>query len=123
YCLGSPVVLLQAPLRERHEQHLETVNLFSTWMGLELKPEQTQDKSEGQPYRAFLSLLDPSQPERTCSFLLSVDSDRLYHVSDCDPPVADLEQLVLELNQADNLSRFFYEMRCRFKAIVTSAPA
>ncbi|KAG0413018.1 hypothetical protein HPB47_009831 [Ixodes persulcatus] len=117
------VVQLGAPLVERHERHRETVDLFATWMGLELIPEPTKDKSKGRLYRAFLSLLDPRQPERKCSFLLNVASDGHYQVSDCDPAVADLERLVLELNQADDLSKFFSEMRARFKAILNPTSA
>ncbi|CAN7997039.1 unnamed protein product [Ixodes pacificus] len=119
----TEVVQLGAPLAECHERHRETVNLFATWMGLELIPEPTKDKSKRRPYRAFLSLLDPRQPERKCSFLLNVAGDGRYQVSECDPAVADLEQLVLELNQADNLSKFFSEMRARFKAILNPTSA
>lgn len=119
----TEVVQLGASLAERHEQHQETVNLFATWMGLELIPEPTKDKSKGWPYRAFLSLLDPRQPERKCSFLLNIAGDGRYQVSDCNPAVTDLERLVLELNRADDLSKFFSEMRARFKAILNPTSA
>lgn len=52
----------------------------------------------------MFTLIDPTRPQREFSFVLDV-SDGSYCVPLCDPPVA-VAELVPQLNQDRNLSRF-----------------
>ena len=63
--------------------------------------------------RFFFQGLDKKERDRQCTFLLSTSPDDLYLVEDCQPPVPQeqLTELVDELNESEDLGKFFQGLR------------
>uniref|UniRef100_A0A6M2CTY9 Kinetochore protein SPC25 n=1 Tax=Rhipicephalus microplus TaxID=6941 RepID=A0A6M2CTY9_RHIMP len=76
----------------------------------------------GRGYRICLTLLDPRQPQRCCSLLLLLDSEGKYKVSECEPALASLDELVTELRQTCNLTQFVHRLRQEFKKLLLAHP-
>lgn len=78
-------------------------------------------KISGGKIQFIFSSLDRNNPETTCYLFIKLsEADRKYIVTDVEPPVADLDQLVDKLNNTNDLKSFMVAMRKRFQQILTS---
>lgn len=105
-----------APLQKIWPSLEQSLDLFAKWAGLRLI------LVPGQGYRICLTLLDPRQPHKCCSFLLGIDSKKSYIVSECSPAVPNLDALVDQLRQTCELSRFVWNLRQHFKMLLLAHP-
>lgn len=64
------------------------------------------------------TLLDPTDPNRRFTFSLHTDAKDAYAVNDCQPMVPDLANMVRELNETADISRFVQLMRRQFKKLL-----
>ncbi len=76
------------------------------------------EKIDDDALRLVFTLIDPRDPGRRFSFSLRTDDKDAYVVSECDPPVAGLADMVKELNATTDISRFVQLMRREFKKLV-----
>jgi len=68
--------------------------------------------------RISFQFIDPSDVTRVFSFVVLVDQNNQYQVSECNPPVCGLEALIAALNAQNDFSAFVQAMRRQFKAQV-----
>uniref|UniRef100_G3MTM2 Kinetochore protein SPC25 n=2 Tax=Amblyomma TaxID=6942 RepID=G3MTM2_AMBMU len=100
-CIHTQLKMVPAGLKQ-------SLNLFAKWAGLQVVP-------AFGGYRLCLTLLDRQQPHRCCSLLLRLDSKGNYEASECEPALNSLGELIAELRQTRNLSRFVKLLRRQFQ--------
>eukprot|EP00058_Branchiostoma_floridae_P006524 XP_002592012.1 hypothetical protein BRAFLDRAFT_122388 [Branchiostoma floridae] len=96
--------------KQKMEELQKAVGFFKDRLGLKFR------KLDGGRLQFAFTVIDVKNPDRAFVFTLKVDSK--YEVVDCDPKVADLDDLVAKLNTTNNLSAFVQTMRKRFKQLV-----
>ncbi|XP_078571685.1 kinetochore protein Spc25-like [Branchiostoma floridae x Branchiostoma japonicum] len=96
--------------KQKMEELQKAVGFFRDRLGLKFR------KLDGGRLQFAFTVIDVKNPDRAFVFTLKVDSK--YEVVDCDPKVADLDDLVAKLNSTNNLSAFVQTMRKRFKQLV-----
>jgi isoleucyl-tRNA synthetase len=87
------------------------VELFSNRLGVRAQ------KASGGWLRVEFRYINPSDPEQCFSFKITADND-LYEVSEVEPPIQGVDQLVRKLNaepDATGFSTFCKTMRKRFR--------
>ncbi|XP_064614657.1 kinetochore protein Spc25-like [Liolophura sinensis] len=84
---------------------------FQQRMGLEFR--KTQDKK----FQLIFTCVDRDDPKRPFYFSVKIEETGAYEVSDCNPPIKDLEALVEKLNQTNDFRSFMITMRSRFKQL------
>ena len=62
--------------------------------------------------------IDRSDPDRVFSFSVEIDSNDHYLLLLCEPPLANTDELVQELNHNNDFSKFVRNMRKSFCALV-----
>ena len=65
------------------------------------------------PHRFSFKGLNPENRDQQCSFLLSTTNDDFYLVEQCEPPIPEEELGILidDLNNSEDLGRFFQRIR------------
>ncbi|XP_064648383.1 kinetochore protein Spc25-like [Lineus longissimus] len=77
-------------------------------------------KIPGPVYKLQVIITNIDQKDPTTPFVFNMAViNRIYEVSDCEPKVDDLSNLVHKLNQTNNIRSFFILMRKRFKEMCT----
>jgi kinetochore protein Spc25 len=61
------------------------------------------------------TMLDSEQPQREFKLAIAVLSDDRYGVRSCDPPLANIQALVDELNATNNFANFVRAAREAFQ--------
>ena len=74
----------------------------------------TFTREEEDTIRFWFTRVDPMDPDRAFCFSVFVSDDDVYSISRCEPHVAELPELVAELNQTGDLSSFVQAMRAAF---------
>lgn len=105
---------LQGKVTQQKLDELDkAATMFHSRLGLTFK------KTSGNRLQCLFKHIDRDDPESIFYFFIKVDGeDRKYVVSDCEPPVPELDVLVEKLNQTNNLRSFIVCMRKRFQQIV-----
>eukprot|EP01138_Halocafeteria_seosinensis_P005314 gb/GECG01005433.1/.p1 GENE.gb/GECG01005433.1/~~gb/GECG01005433.1/.p1 ORF type:complete len:252 (+),score=52.92 gb/GECG01005433.1/:1-756(+) len=82
----------------------------------------TFDREENERLRIKFTQIDPAAPQKEFSFAVHVSDDDQYEVTACNPSSLgenpSVDELVYQLNQTNNFSKFIREMRKKFKQLV-----
>ncbi|XP_060581102.1 kinetochore protein Spc25-like isoform X2 [Ruditapes philippinarum] len=106
---------IDAPTQAKQELNYlnKASDVFSSMLGLSFK------KTHGGRIQVIFTHIDEKDPLMAFYFFLQIQGpSRKYVVSDVEPSVDGVEELVTELNKTNNLRRFMLEMRSKFKATV-----
>ncbi|XP_063421628.1 kinetochore protein Spc25-like [Mytilus trossulus] len=102
-------------LDQEHADLQSQADIYTQSLDMQMK------KTPGGRIQFIFSSLNRKNPDLTCYFFTKLSQeDRKYIVSDCEPSVPDLDQLVDKLNQTNNLRSFVVAMRKRFKQRLAS---
>ncbi|KAI0211680.1 hypothetical protein LSAT2_003446 [Lamellibrachia satsuma] len=74
-------------------------------------------KVSGGRLQLVFTCIDYKDPMKPYYFSVKVNEDRSYSVSDCVPPISDLDELVKKLNDTNNFRSFVIVVRQRFKVV------
>ncbi|KAK7110643.1 kinetochore protein Spc25-like [Littorina saxatilis] len=96
---------------EKLKELRKGVELFKDRLGLSFK------KTTGNRLQIVFTNIDHKDPDCPFYFFLQVDNGK-YIISDCEPPVPDLDALVEKLNSSNNLRSFVVAIRKHFKKLV-----
>lgn len=99
---------------QHNEHHLSRgAELFKS-LGIEFK------RIGNERLRVVFTQIDAAEPSREFSFVVFVDTNDVYHVSDVQPPVKDIDGLLVELNNTNDFSRFVRNIRKQFQSLTCS---
>ncbi|XP_012942574.1 kinetochore protein Spc25 [Aplysia californica] len=73
-------------------------------------------KIKGGYLQFVFTQIDDRNPELPYTLSLGLDENRKYKVPSSDPVIADLEELVDQLNCSNNLDKFLHTVRRRFQS-------
>lgn len=106
---------IDAPTQAKQE--LEYLNkasdIFSSMLGLTFK------KTHGGRIQVIFTYIDEKNPLMAFYFFLQIQGpSRKYVVSDVEPAVGGVDELVKQLNENNNLRQFMLAMRNKFKETI-----
>ncbi|GAB1599504.1 kinetochore protein Spc25-like [Argonauta hians] len=81
---------------------------FVDRLGLQFK------KTQGDRIQMIFKYINPRKPNKLYVFFIKIEEDGKYTVSNCQPLVPNLSELVSELNATNNLSNFIVSIRKAF---------
>ncbi|XP_013421913.1 kinetochore protein Spc25 [Lingula anatina] len=97
-------------------QRLDELQKASEWfkdrLGIQFK------KTSGNRLQMVFTCIDPKDTSRPFFFSVKIEADGTYTVSDCEPEIENLPELVEKLNATNNFRSFVITMRTLFKAKV-----
>ena len=70
--------------------------------------------------RLNMTNIDRKNPDRVFSFAVHIDPNDMYQVISCEPPLANIEELVNQVNQTNDFSKFVRQTRKAFCALAST---
>ncbi|XP_065053153.1 uncharacterized protein LOC135682265 isoform X2 [Rhopilema esculentum] len=107
--LETDVTALEKFVNAKEEKVLKGITFFKERLGLDFKTLK-EDK-----IRVIFTKLDEDNEKRQFSFDTKIVESK-YIVSNCNPPVQQLDAYVKEVNQTNDFTKFVVKMRKAFKS-------
>ncbi|XP_041367880.1 kinetochore protein Spc25-like isoform X2 [Gigantopelta aegis] len=110
---SQKILAQEKTTKERLLELEKSAEWFRNNLGLQFR------KISGNKLQMIFTSVDDKDPKAPCSFHVQIDDSRKYIISNCEPPVEELDCLVEKLNATNNLSGFVQAIRKAFKTKMT----
>ncbi|XP_033106241.1 kinetochore protein Spc25-like [Anneissia japonica] len=75
-------------------------------------------KIDGDHLQIVFTQINPNNTDQPYFFVVKVNSDKKYEVTDCQPAISNLDELICKLNETNNFSQFVITVRKAFKSMI-----